>query len=215
MIAAEDKGDRYPVDERRTSADFVGRAIGPILAIAGAIGALAAIVLSIEKFRSLEDPSYVPSCTVDAVVSCGSVLVSDQAEAFGFPNPLIGIAGFAALATIGVVLVAGAELPRWLWLAIQAGVTFAFGFVCWLIFQSVYRIEALCPYCMVVWVATVVSFVYVTVHNLAEGRLAADRRSKSASLVVRYHGFAATVLLLVIVAILGQAFWDHWKRVLL
>lgn len=204
-----------PAGDLQRSSAFVGRAIGPILAIAGSIACLAAIVLSVEKVRSLEDPSYVPSCSIDEVVSCGSVLVSEQAEAFGFPNPFIGIAGFAALATIGIVLIGGARLPRWLWLVIQGGVTLALGFVCWLIFQSVYRIEALCPYCMVVWVMTVVSFVYVTAHNIAEGRLGSGGQPGSAGIVVRYHGLITTLLLLVIATILGQAFWDHWQRVLL
>lgn len=199
-----------PADERSPGAAFVGRAIGPILALAGTIGALAAIVLSVEKVRSLEDPSYVPACTIDEVLSCGSVIVSEQSEAFGFPNPFIGIAGFAALATIGVVLIAGSSLPRWLWLTVQAGVTFAFGFVCWLIFQSVYRIEALCPYCMVVWTVTVIAFVYVTAHNLAEGRLGASRARRAAD----FHALTTVLMLLTIVAILGQAFWDHWQKVL-
>lgn len=213
MTDVQTPGAENPAGERSASADFVGRAIGPILAITGAIGALAAILLSVEKVRSLEDPSYVPACTIDEVLSCGSVIVSEQSEAFGFPNPFIGIAGFAALATLGVVLIGGAALPRWLWLTVQAGVTFALAFVCWLIFQSVYRIEALCPYCMVVWTVTVIAFVYVTAHNLAEGRFGTGA-SKKARGVVSYHGLITTLLLLVIVAILGQAFWDHWQDVI-
>ena len=204
-----------PPDEARASGAFIGRAIGWILAATGSTGALAAIVLSVEKVRSIEDPGYVPTCTIDAVLACGSVIASDQAEAFGFPNPLIGIAGFSAVATIGIVLISGAKLSRRLWLAVQAGVSFALGFVCWLIFQSVYRIEALCPYCMVVWVAAVVAFVYVTAHNLAEGRFGsrADGSMRGAP-IVRYHGLIATLMLLAIIAIIGEGFWDHWRTVL-
>ena len=40
-------------------------------------------------------------------------------------------------------------------------------FVHWLIYQSVFVIGALCPYCMVVWAVTIPTFFYVTVHNLA------------------------------------------------
>jgi uncharacterized membrane protein len=47
----------------------------------------------VEKVRMLEDPTRVPSCTIDPVLACGAVMNSDQAEAFGFPNPLLGIAG--------------------------------------------------------------------------------------------------------------------------
>lgn len=204
-----DETQPAPVDEADASAAFVGRAIGWILVGAGFIALLAAMVLAIEKFRLIEDPSYVPTCSVDAVLSCGSVMASEQSEAFGFPNPLLGIAGFGALTAFGVALVAGTRFPRWLWLTIQAGVTFAMGFVVWLIFQSTYRIEALCPYCMVVWAMTIVSFVYVTVFNLARGNLAIR-----APTIVRYHGVALTLMLLVVVAVIGQAFWDYWQDVL-
>jgi uncharacterized membrane protein len=207
-----DSDRRRPSPEGRSSAEFIERAIGPILALSGSVAMLAAIVLSVEKVRSLEDPSYVPTCSIDEVLSCGSVIVSDQAEAFGFPNPFIGIAGFAALATIGVVLIGGAQLPRWLWLTVQAGITFALGFVVWLIFQSVYRIEALCPYCMVVWAMTITAFVYVTAHNVAESRLPCSAALRP--IFVGFHGLLVTGMLLIVVAILAQAFWDHWQSVL-
>jgi len=41
----------------------------------------------------------------------------------------------------------------------------------WLIFQSLYRIGALCPYCMVVWVVTITVFWNVTLHNLTREHL--------------------------------------------
>ncbi|TCN30649.1 vitamin K epoxide reductase family protein [Kribbella orskensis] len=94
-----------------------------------------------------------------------------QAEAFGFPNPLLGIAGFAIVTTIGAALLAGASFRRLFWLGLQAGVTFGVVFVHWLIFQSLYRIQALCPYCMAVWAVTVPIFWYVTLHNLNRGHL--------------------------------------------
>src|SRR3546814_12772147 len=76
---------------------------------------------------------------------------TEQAEVFGFPNPIIGVAGFAIVTTVGVALVAGARLQRWFWWGLQAGTTFGVVFIHWLMFQSLYRIDALCPYCMVVW----------------------------------------------------------------
>ena len=190
---------------REPAAVFVGRYIGWILVVPGAIALVAAVTLMVEKVRLLEDPTRVPSCTIDAVLACGAVMNSDQAEAFGFPNPLIGIAGFAALIAFGTAILGGSDFPRWLWLAIQAGVTFAVLFVHWLVFQSVYRIESLCPYCMVVWVMTITAFVYVTAHNIAEGRLPA------ATFVVRYHGVILTTWLAILTLLIGEAFWDHWR----
>ena len=177
--------------------------------VPGAIALVAAGALMVEKVLMLEDPTRVPACTIDAVLACGAVMNSDQSEAFGFPNPLLGIAGFSALVAIGVTVLAGATLPRWLWLTVQAGVTFAVVFVHWLFFQTVYRIEALCPYCMVVWVMTITAFVYVTAANVAQGRLALPRPLTTA--LVRYHGVILTLWLTALALLIGVAFWDHWR----
>ncbi len=61
-----------------------------MLVVAGALGLTASLVLTIEKFSLLADPTYRPSCSINPVISCGSVMSSPQAEAFGFPNPLLG-----------------------------------------------------------------------------------------------------------------------------
>ena len=71
-------------------------------------------------------------------------MVTDQASAFGPPNPFIGIAGFSVFVTVGVALLSGARLAKWFWLGLQLGATFAVVFVHWLIDQSLYEIGKLC-----------------------------------------------------------------------
>ena len=194
------------------AAAFISRAIAWILVGCGLAGLAAAFALTLDKIRLLEDPGYVPACTIDAVLTCGTVMTSDQAEAFGFPNPIIGLVGFSAVLTLAIALVAGATLPRGIWLAIQAGLTFAVLFVHWLFFQSVYEIRALCPYCMVVWVASIVGFVYVTLHNLASGNIPAPRRlERPAAFCVRYHAVILTAWIGALTILIGEAFWDHWR----
>lgn len=127
------------------------RLIGWMLTVGGLIGVLAAFILTVEKIALLKDASYVTSCSINPILSCGSIMTTDQAEVFGFPNPLIGLVAFPVVAATGVAVLAGARLPRWWWLSLQAGALFGVGFVHWLFFQSLYRIGALCPYCMVVW----------------------------------------------------------------
>lgn len=191
---------------------FIVRAIGPILAICGGVGLAAAFTLTIEKFKIVEDPTYIPTCSINPILSCGSVMTTDQAEAFGVPNPLLGIAGFAAVGALGVALIAGARFARWLWLAVQGGLTFAVVFVHWLFFQSLYEIEALCPYCMVVWVVTIVAFVYATLHNLSQGNLPVPARVRGAAdLAVRYHGVILTVWFALLIVLVGEAFWHYWR----
>nr|WP_280251419.1 vitamin K epoxide reductase family protein [Nocardia abscessus] len=122
-----------------------------VLLIGGLAGWLAAVALTVERFKLFTDPGYTPSCSINPILSCGSVMVTDQASVFGFPNPLMGVVGFSVVVTLGVLSVAGVGFPRWVWGGVWLGTLLGVGFVCWLIFESLYRINALCPYCMVVW----------------------------------------------------------------
>ncbi|MDE0776535.1 MAG: vitamin K epoxide reductase family protein, partial [Nocardioides sp.] len=131
-----------------------------MLLLGGAAGFAAAFVLVVEKIALIADPDYVPSCSLNPVLSCGSIMETDQAELFGFPNPLIGVAAFAILMTTGAALLAGASLARWYWIALQVGAVLGLAFVGWLISQSLYVIGALCPYCMVVWAVVIPVFFY-------------------------------------------------------
>ena len=72
-------------------------AVAWVLLVCGSVGLSAAFVLLVEKIRLVADPSYVPSCSISPLLSCGSVMSTPQAELFGFPNPILGVAGFAAL----------------------------------------------------------------------------------------------------------------------
>lgn len=87
---------------------------------------------------------------------------SDQAAAFGFPNPMLGLAAYAVVICVGMSLLAGARFPAWYWLTFDAGCLFGVGFVSWLQFESLYRINALCLWCCLAWVATILLFWYVT-----------------------------------------------------
>lgn len=140
-----------------------------LLLIGGLIGTLASGVLTYDRIRTLEDPLFTPGCNVNAVLSCGDVMTTWQGNLLGFPNMLLGIAGFAALAGLGLALVAGAVLPRWLWHGLWAGLAAGFAFTLWLISQCLYVIGALCPWCMVVWAVMIPLFWYVTRHLAAPG----------------------------------------------
>ncbi|MET0449198.1 MAG: vitamin K epoxide reductase family protein, partial [Aeromicrobium sp.] len=96
------------------------------------------------------------------------VINTDQASAFGFPNPIMGVAGFAIVVTLGVLMVARVRLPDFVWLGLQAGALFGIGFVTWLQSQSIYDIGKLCPWCMVVWSVMIPIFVWLTARNLRE-----------------------------------------------
>lgn len=186
-----------------------------LLVIGGAVGLVAAVMLLVEKIRLLEDPDYVPACSINPILSCGSIMRTDQAEAFGFPNPVIGVAGFAIVVTIGMALLAGAAFRRWFWLGLQLGVSFGVVFVHWLIFQTLYRIDALCPYCIVVWAVTIPLFWYTTLHNLQAGHIRLPKAADRVSVAARNnHGVVLTSWYLVIAGLVAQRFWDYWSGLL-
>ncbi|GAY16584.1 vitamin K epoxide reductase family protein [Mycobacterium sp. shizuoka-1] len=187
----------------------VGAASAWWVLIAGVIGLVSSATLTIEKIEILINPSYVPSCSINPVLSCGSVMVTKQASAFGFPNPLIGIAAFAVVVVTGVLAVAKVRLPRWYWLGLTVGSALGVVFVHWLIFQTLYRIGALCPYCMVVWSVTVPLLVVVSsiaLRPLAGNAVARVLYTWRWSIVTLW--FTAIILLILV------RFWNYWSTLI-
>jgi uncharacterized membrane protein len=177
--------------------------------IAGVLGFASAFTLTLEKIEILINPAYVPSCSINPVLSCGSVMVTHQASAFGFPNPLIGIVAFTVVVVTGVLALAKVALPRWYWAGLSVGTLLGVVFVHWLIFQSLYRIGALCPYCMVVWAVTIPLLVVVATIALAPQTGNAVTRVVHQwrwSLVALW--FTAVILLILV------RFWNYWSTLL-
>nr|BFF11558.1 hypothetical protein GCM10025699_28610 [Microbacterium flavescens] len=153
------------------------------LIIAGVVGWIAAFALTMERLHLLADPDAIASCDLSPLVQCTANLDSWQGSVLGFPNPILGLAGWVAPVVVGVAILAGARFARWFWWLFALGVLFAFGFVLWLISQSIFELGTLCPWCMVTWVVTIPTFYAVTLHLLRSGiapvpapvRKAADR----------------------------------------
>lgn len=186
-----------------------------LLLAGGVVGLYSAIKLTLEKIELLNNPGALLGCDINPIVACGPVINTDQASAFGFPNPIIGVAGFSAVAVIGAALLAKAKFERWFWIGIQIGVLFAVLFVHWLIFQTIFRIGALCPYCMVVWAVSIPIFWYTTLHNLQTGHIKTPVRLKSAASFAQRHHFDILVAwFLAIIAVILNHFWYYWKTLI-
>ncbi len=149
-----------------------------VLIVTGAVGWYGAMSLITERVRSLIDPEYVLNCDVNPLVSCGDLMTTWQASLLGFPNPLLGVAGFVAPIAVGVALLAGARLARWFWWSFLVGVTGAFVFVLWLVDQAVFQIGVLCPWCMLVWVMVIPMFWVLLTWSLAAGVLVDSPRAR-------------------------------------
>lgn len=183
-----------------------------ILAIGGVLGMFAAGMLTYEKINLLQNPGSQLACDLNPIISCGSVINTDQASAFGFPNPFIGIAGFAVVLTIGMALLAGARYARWFWLGLLGGATFGVVFVHWLIWQSLYNITALCPYCMLVWSVTIPIFWYTKIEVYRQGFLKVPKKLEGTwDFVQRHHTDILLVWYLVIISLILNRFWYYWQ----
>jgi uncharacterized membrane protein len=166
-----------------------------------------------DKVQLADNPNFTPNCNLNPIISCGNVMQSDQANAFGFPNPFLGLGGFAVLATVGTALLAGAAFKRWFWLLVNAGTLFALGFVHWLFFESVYRIQALCPYCMAVWTVSIISFWYVTLYNIDNKYIRLPKKAAKPYAWIRRHHLDLLVLWLVVIgALILKHFWYYYGR---
>lgn len=197
---------RGPAETPARGSVAVGRPGAWWILIAGVVGLTASATLLIEKIEMLGNPAYVPTCSINPVLSCGSVMVRPEASAFGFPNPLIGVVSFTLVVVTGVLAVARVGLPRWYWLGLTGGAGLGVVFTHWLIFESLYEIGALCPYCMVVW--SVIVPLFAVVAPIALRPLAANPGAR-----FLYHWRWPLVALwftAVALAILVR-FWDYWS----
>ncbi|MGW0705292.1 vitamin K epoxide reductase family protein [Streptomyces sp. NPDC002643] len=185
-----------------------GRAFAILLLITGAAGLLASWVITLDKFKLLEDPDFTPGCSLNPVVSCGNIMKSDQASAFGFPNPMLGLVAYSIVICVGMSLLGGAEFPRWYWLTFEAGTVFGVGFVTWLQFESLYRIDALCLWCCLAWIATIVLFWYLTSFNVLHGFLPAPEGMRA--FLAEFTWVLPVVHLGVIGMLVLTRWWDFW-----
>ncbi|KGA21213.1 hypothetical protein GM51_3150 [freshwater metagenome] len=181
-----------------------------ILAVGGIIGIFASIELIIQKIAVLSDPDFVPNCDINPILSCGSVISTEQASLFGFPNPVLGVIGFTIVIMFGALLFTGVEMPRLMWLGLNFGALAGMVFVIWLVSQSLYAIGALCPWCMVVWAVTIPIFWQVTTDNLASNRLSLGKGLSEIIVTLKWILIAGSYL--IIMALIFVRWQDFWLK---
>ena len=140
--------------------------LAALITIGGIAGLIASFVLTNDELKLAKNPNKIFSCDIGQHFSCASVMKSDQAVVFGFPNPWIGMMVFPVLITLGILLLVKVDFPEWIWAGLQVGVTLGVAFVTWLQYQTTYDIGALCLWCMLVWSFVIPIFVFVTIRNL-------------------------------------------------
>ena len=202
----------------KTSDDFVAspsKSFAWFSILLGVVGWVAAFALTLERLHVAANPDAVLSCDMNVFISCKSVMLTEQARLFGFPNPLIGLAAFVAPIFVGFAVLAGAQFKQWFWRVYLVGLTMGFAFVLWLFTQSTFVIHVLCPYCMLAWLAMIPLFWRTFIWAGAEGVI--DVPVKLVGLFVRSQDIAwvyslATELLAAVAIIVS--FWNSWHLLL-
>ena len=185
--------------------------MGTFLLLTGVVGLLASFTLTLDKIRLLANPDAVLGCDLNPYFSCGSVMTYPQSEIFGFPNQLIGVVAFVVPIALGVLLLSRVEIPDWVMNGLAVGLLGGVVLVTFLQYTSIYTIGVGCPWCMVVWVVTIVQFCVVLAANVLRGTFG---RSAEDSTVLRVLAsmplVIAAVWLLVIATAMVAQFWTFF-----
>jgi len=183
-----------------------------LLIVAGTIGLAAAGTLTLDKLHLLADPNAQLSCSFSVLIGCATNLSSAQGNIFGFPNSLLGVVGWTVVIAIGVAILAGARFARWYWIGLNVGVTGAIALVLWLIQQSIFVLDILCPWCMVTWSVTFPTFLAVTFYNVKTGNIPAPESVRRVASVA--FGWLPVITLgcLIAVAVVAQVEMDFLHR---
>jgi uncharacterized membrane protein len=178
--------------------------LGISLVVFSVIGFFAAFRLTVDKVGTFIDPATVPSCNFSLLVQCGVNLKSWQGSLFGFPNPLLGVGGWIAPLMVGIMILAGIRFARWFWIALNAGIVGALVLIVWLIYQSIFVLGTLCPWCMATWAVVIPSFWLVTLYNLKSDTIPLPPRLRDAAAAAYTFVPLITLVSYLVIAVIAQ-----------
>jgi uncharacterized membrane protein len=179
----------------------------------GVMGWIASLGLTVERIKVASDPNATLACDISPFLSCKSVMLSEQASLFGFPNPLIGLTAFAAPIFIAFALMAGARFASWFWQLFMAGNLLGLVFVFWLFAQSAYEIGFLCIYCMVAWAAMIPIFWLSLGYTASRGHFG-QRLVAAGSATFEWAWVIILLNYLLMLALIVIEFWEWWPSLL-
>lgn len=170
----------------------------------GVVGLIAAFALSVEKFILLSNPQAQLSCNFNLVLNCGAVMETWQARVFGFPNSFIGLMAYPVVITVAVAGLSGVKHARPFMFAAQIAYGLGLLFAYWLFFQSVYAIQILCPWCLLVTFSTTILFDAITRYNIRENNLFLSKKihAKALAFIQKDYDKLLTAAWLVLLAAL-------------
>jgi uncharacterized membrane protein len=145
--------------------------IGSIITLFSLSGIIVSFILTIERINILKDANHLLSCSVNATFNCASVMTSWQAEILGFPNSIIGIAGYTLTFALGIGILFYKDFNKKLINIGLIGNLGAFIFSYWLLHQSAFAIQSLCIYCLISCFSATNIFFATILYSLQQNSL--------------------------------------------
>lgn len=144
---------------------FLSMLIGAVLSL------VAAFVLSVESLELARNPNATLSCSINVVVNCATVAKTWQANLLGFPNSFFGMVAEPVVITVAIAGLAGVKFPRRFMYVAEIFYTFGLLFALWLLYESFFVIQVLCPWCLLVTATTLFVWFAITRYNIREENL--------------------------------------------
>lgn len=178
------------------------------------IGWCASLELIMSEKTRLTQPDAQLGCDINSLIGCGKWVGAWQNEVFfGISNSVLGLAFFSGIIALALVLTMGGRLPRLLWQALCAALSFGMVWVLWFQYQSFFVERSICPYCFITWLVTIALFVIVWARALQSGHWG-TRGESLGRFAARNH---IAIVALCYIALLGFIliwFWDTWAHML-
>ncbi|TAL14907.1 vitamin K epoxide reductase family protein [Patescibacteria group bacterium] len=176
---------------------FASMLIGALLSL------LAAFVLSVESIDIAKNPNVQLSCSINAVINCATVARHPSASLLGFPNSFLGLVAEPVVITVAIAGLAGVRFPRRFLFVAQIFYTAGFAFAYYLLFTSMFVIQALCPWCLLVTLSTTFVFFSMTRYNIREDNLYLPKgiaKKAKAFIAKDYDKFILAIIVVAIIA---------------
>jgi uncharacterized membrane protein len=182
---------------------FLSMLIGALLSL------VAAFVLSVEAFELAKNPNAALSCSINIVLNCATVAAHPSASLFGFPNSFLGLLAEPVVITVAIAGLMGIAFPRRFMFLAQIGYALGFAFAVYLFFVSMFVIQALCPWCLLVTVSTTFVLFSITRYNIRENNLYLSKKLQKAAKNFIDKDYDKLLLGILIVAMFASIFLKY------
>lgn len=139
--------------------------------VGSALSLLAAFVLSVEAIELAKNPNADLPCSINVVLNCATVNNHPTGHLFGFPNSFLGMITEPIVITVAIAGLSGIRFRRGFMFAAEIGYTLGFLFALLLFYISFSIIGALCPWCLLVTLTTILVWFAITRYNIRENNL--------------------------------------------